>query len=103
LLQEVENGEPIRLTYSPLPIYGKVWGSVVAESDNSTSALFTASASYVNRKQLATGKVLLRLLTSSEEVLAEVEDVDGMLKDIHNAMVPGIDAIYEWQLTFKNV
>ena len=91
------------LTYSPIPIYGKVWGDVVEESATSTSALFTATATYADRKNDATGDVVLRLLTASDEVLAEVDDIDGILRDIHNAMIPGIDAIYEWQLTFENM
>lgn len=90
------------LTYFPIPIYGMVWGDVVEKDENSTSVLFTATASYADRKNDATGPVVLRLLTADDRVLAEVEDIDGILQNIHNAMIPGIDAIYEWQLTFKN-
>lgn len=103
IFQKVADGDDILLTYTPIPIYGKVWGDVVSISEDSTSALFSATASYSDRKQLATGKVILKLLTATDEVLAEVEDIDDMLKSIHNAMIPGIDAVYEWQLVFKNI
>ena len=91
------------LTYAPIPIYGKVYGDVVSNDPNSCSALFSATATSTDRKNEATGQVVLKLLTADDRVLAEVKDNDAeVLKGIHNAMIPGIDAMYEWQLTFRN-
>jgi hypothetical protein len=81
-------------------VFGKVLGET---SQLNTCALFTATVSYENRKnQAVDDEIVLRLLTESDVALAEIVDTSGTLKDIHNAMVPGIDAIYEWQLTFTN-
>ena len=93
------------LTYSPIPIYGRVYGDVVSKDKDSCSALFSATATYSTKKVDATnkGKVVLRLLTESDDILAEVEDDEvGTLAGIHNAIVPGIDVLYEWKLTFRN-
>ena len=104
-IYQKEDNDYISLTYSPIPIYGKVWGDVVSRDANSCSARFSATSIYTNKKKEAsdTGKVVLRLLTEAEEVLAEVEDDSTeTLKNIHNSVMPGIDALYEWQLTFRN-
>jgi hypothetical protein len=104
IYQDDGEGNYSMLTFTPLPIYGTVYGDVVGEnSDNQASVLFTATASYADRKNLANGNVVLRLMSADDTILAEVKDIDSTLKDIHNAMIPGIDAIYEWQLTFRNM
>ena len=75
----------------------------MSTDENSCSALFSATATSADKKSDATGQVVLKLLTADDRVLAEVVDNNaGVLKGIHNAMIPGIDAMYEWQLTFRN-
>lgn len=101
---ERKDGKDNSLLCSPVPIYGTVWGDVVSTDQTSTSALFSATATYTDMKSLTQGgTVVLKLLTIDEKPLAEIEDVDGVLKNIHDTITPGIDAIYEWQLTFKNI
>ncbi len=102
-IYQKDGNKEVSLTYAPIPIYGKVYGDVVSKDENSCSALFSATATHANRKLPATGEVTLKLLTASEDVLAEVkDDSNKTLQNIHNAMIPGIDALYEWKLTFRN-
>jgi hypothetical protein len=48
--------------------------------------------------------MVAKLVNSTGEIaFAEIVDNDGKLRSIHDNMLPGIDAIYEWKLIFKNI
>jgi hypothetical protein len=106
--KNIGNQEEESLLYNPLPIYGKTYGdSVSSGSDSLSNALLSATATYENRKKAADEDtnhiVIVRLLSKKGDTLAEIVDSGGKLKSMHNALAPGVDAIYEWILTFKNL
>lgn len=90
---------------SKIPFLGAVWGDVVEQSQNSTSARFTATVTSLDRKiRISSGETaVLRMYDMSGNLLAEVEDQEQKIANSHNGMITGVDAIYEWIMTFKNV
>lgn len=90
---------------SRIPFVGIVWGDAVEVSSNSTSARFTATVTKADRIRTipVTETAVLRMSSLDEdEILAEVEDVDGQLAKMHNSMMTGVNATYEWIMTFTN-
>lgn len=90
---------------SKIPFLGAVWGDVVEMSETSTSARFTATVASIDRAiKITSGETaVLRMYDVSGNLLAEVEDQDEKIAKSHNGMITGVDAIYEWIMTFKNV
>ena len=93
---------------SKVPFVGAIWGNPVEVSDDSTSVRFTATVTYKDRrKTIDTSRnsvAVLRMYDVNGNLLAEVEDnINNDIASIHNSMITGVDAIYEWKMTFKNV
>mgnify|MGYP003292341540 CR=1 FL=1 len=91
---------------SQLPFLGTVWGDVVEQSESSTSARFTVTVTKNNRRLSIRDNetAVLQMFNRRGELLAEVED--NSKRDIarsHNSMITGVDAIYEWKMTFRNI
>lgn len=92
--------------YAHIPFVGTVWGDVVEKNEDSTSVRFTATVTKRDRRiKVPSGSVaVLRMFSRSGELLAQVEDtIDKVIAKSHNSMITGVDAIYEWKMTFKNV
>ena len=91
---------------SQLPFLGTVWGDVVEQDDLSTSTKFTVTVTKNNRRlTIKENEVaVLQMFNRKGELLAEVIDNDNkVIAKSHNSMITGVDAIYEWKMTFKNV
>ena len=91
---------------SQLPFIGTVWGDVVDQKSTSTSTRFTVTVTKNNRRLTVKDNetAVLRMFNKKGEVLAEVVDnTDRVIAKSHNSMITGVDAIYEWKMTFKNV
>lgn len=85
---------------------GPVWGDAVEKKEESTSVRFTVTVTKRDRRITVDSNsvAVLRMFSRSGEVLAEVEDnIDKVIAKSHNSMITGVDAIYEWKMTFKNV
>ena len=92
--------------FSKILFLGSVWGDVVETSDDRTVARFTASVtardrlSTINPSEIA----VLKMFNKDGELLAEIQDnIDRSIAAIHNSMITGVDAVYEWKMIFKNV
>lgn len=91
---------------SQLPFLGTVWGDIVDNKSDSTSTRFTVTVSKNNRRLSITDDYIavLQMFNRKGELLAEVLDNDNKyIAHSHNSMITGVDAIYEWKMTFKNV
>lgn len=91
---------------SHIQFVGTVWGDIIEKKEESTSVRFTATVTKRDRRiTVKPGEVaVLRMFSRSGEILAEVEDtIDKVIAKSHNSMITGVDAIYEWKMTFKNV
>ena len=85
---------------------GKVWGNIVSTDEYSTSARFTATVTVKDKLSgIGSGETAVLLMyAKSGKLLAVVEDNDERdIARVHNSMIRGVDAVYEWILTFKNV
>lgn len=92
--------------YTQLPFLGTVWGDAVEINKNSTSAKFTVTVTFTNRRlNIRDNEVaVLQMFNNQGELLAEVVDSDDkIIAKTHNSMITGVNAIYEWKMTFKNV
>lgn len=89
---------------SRIKLSGALYGDQVEISDVSTSARFTATVTKADRMLIISAyeTAILRMLSHDGSVLAEVEDIDGQLAKIHNGMITGVNATYEWIMTFTN-
>ena len=89
-----------------LPFLGTVWGDIIDTKPESTSARFTVVVTKNNRRLTIKDNeiAVLQMYNTRGELLAEV--IDNFNRDIaksHNSMITGVDAIYEWKMTFRNV
>lgn len=92
-----------------IPFLGTVWGDPVDVDNESTSVRFTAIVSKSD-KQISRPKsgniLVLRMYsiagTDDDEFLAEIEDVNNVLKNSYSNIITGVDAIFEWILKFEN-
>ena len=91
---------------SQLPFLGTVWGDVVDNRPDRTSTRFTVTVTKNNRIwTIKDGEVaVLQMFNRKGELLAEVVDTeDRVIAKSHNSMISGVNAIYEWKMTFLNV
>jgi hypothetical protein len=79
----------------------------LAEKDRSKSNDRTSvrlSAVLMNEyktQSSASGLLQLRMLNGNNEILATV-DSPSALSDIYTSVVPGVDAVIEWTMTFSD-
>lgn len=94
--------------YRKIPFQGKVYGDVVSNDPNSTTARFTATVTRNDRIQKINnnyGDIAYLIMYSLEgKVLATVKDNEqNTIATVHNSLITGVDAVYEWNLVFKNL
>ena len=89
------------LMVAPVPFVGVVWGMDVNSSSTSTSVMYTATVTAGEKLfNLEAPDCTLLMLNHRGEVMATIEH--GKLADIWNALSPGVDLIFEWELIFSN-
>ena len=101
-LDLVNETSGLSMLYKRIPFTGIIWGDSVEKDETGTSTLFNATlTSEYKTKSISNSKIELRMLNSNNDVLASVSGGTGIL-DVYNSVVPGVDAVIEWKLTFKN-
>ena len=88
------------LMVAPVPFVGVVWGMDVNSSPTSTSVVYTATVTAGEKLFDSTTACTLLMLNHRGEVMATIEHVE--LTNIWNALGPGVDLIFEWELIFSN-
>ena len=100
-------GTGTSLLFRRLPFSNAVMGDL-AEKNKTTSDTRTSvrlSAVLMNEyktQSSAMGTLQLRMLNSNNEVLAVIESPSA-LSDIYTSVVPGVDAVIEWTMSFSDI
>lgn len=91
------------LLFRRIPFTGSVYHDTDGKKDYSTSTVFVAALTSENKKISSgeVGDVTMRMVNSANEVLAEING-SSALGSIYKNVVPGVDAIIEWEMMFMN-
>lgn len=91
--------------YRKIVLSGIVYDSDKSDTDNSIiswNTTFKAVVTKSDRSSTISNKAVIQLCDSEGFALAEIEDSDGQLATIVNDICDGVDAIFEWKMTFSN-
>ena len=100
---DIRKGDGTSILYKRIPFTGVVFGEAVVRSTDSSSVLFNATLLYEHLKSKPSEGVALNLimLDATGKPLAIVESASA-LSDVCNSIVPGVDGVIQWKLTFLN-
>lgn len=95
------------LLFRRLPFSNVVMGDLAEKnkqkSDTHTSVRLSAVLMNEYKTQSsAIGTLQLRMLNNNNEVLAKI-DSPSALSDIYTSVVPGVNAVIEWTMTFSDI